>query len=341
MKRIVFHLYRMEQCGGVKVLITLGNLLKQRGYDVVFFVADNKTSPSFPSDCKFVFGEPVFDGNKKRLAWLRSVEYDADVAIATFHMTAYSVWLNKSRVKKKIYYMQAYEPDFYSDSFLRLRKLFHIYLASVFSYYLPLYKVANCRGSKKGVPFFLRHKVPEIPPGIEPAIYYPRPRKNEVFTIGHLSRRDNWKGSDEFFKAMKMLIEKGYSIKIVAAYDLWKETYGVPYERVIPKNEIELAEYYSTMDVVVSSVWQKGFGYPPLETMACGSVSIATPMDYGRPFHDHIPIKIKSPESIVKAVEYAMQNPEKTEVIRRNGLKTSEDFHWNRVVDKWIDLIEN
>ncbi len=340
MKKIVFHLFDIPQNGGVRVLFTIGNLLKERGYDVEYLVASGEQNLPFPSSCKFHFSAKPLKSFYSRIKWLSRKIYSSDVAIATFHPTAYSVYYNKSVTEKKFYYIQAYEPQFYTDTIKNMFFKFPYYLCAVLSYKLPLIRVVNCSGSKRGLSRSGAESAIEIPAGIDPAVYYPREKIPGILTVGHISRREIWKGSRDFFKAMKILQTKGYNLDVKVAYDLCEKTYGVNYRKVFPKTDLELADFYSSCDIVVSAVWQKGFPYPPLETMACGSLSVATPMDYGNPMHDHIPVKIKSPNSIVEAVEFAIKNPDIARQIRVNGVNTAKKYYWHAVADKWVTLIE-
>src|SRR5574337_492836 len=297
MKKITFHLFDIGQNGGVRVLFIIGNLLKNRGYDVEYLVASGEKRMPFPSNCTFRFPAKPLKSFYSRIKWLSRETYFSDVVIATLHPTAFSVNYNKSRAVKKIYYIQAYEPQFYTENAIK------------------------------------------IPAGIDPAVYYPRKKNPGILTVGHISRKETWKGSRDFFRAMKIL-QKRYTINVQVAYDLCEKTCGVNYQKVFPKTDLELADFYSSCDVVVSTVWQKGFPYPPLETMACGSLSVSTPIDYGSPMHDHIPIKIKSPDSIVEAIEYATNKRATPHQISINGLTTSKKYYWHTVVDQWVDLIE-
>lgn len=339
MKKITFHLFDIGQNGGVRVLFIIGNLLKNRGYDVEYLVASGEKRMPFPSNCTFRFPAKPLKSFYSRIKWLSRETYFSDVVIATLHPTAFSVNYNKSRAVKKIYYIQAYEPQFYTDNAIKLLFKLPYYLSAVFSYKLPLIKVVNCSGSKKGLSGPEAEKAIEIPAGIDPAVYYPRKKNPGILTVGHISRKETWKGSRDFFRAMKIL-QKRYTINVQVAYDLCEKTCGVNYQKVFPKTDLELADFYSSCDVVVSTVWQKGFPYPPLETMACGSLSVSTPIDYGSPMHDHIPIKIKSPDSIVEAIEYAMNNRDIAHQISINGLNTAKKYYWHTVVDQWVDLIE-
>lgn len=262
---------------------------------------------------------------------------DADVAVATFHATAFALHWNKSAIGRKLYYVQAYEPEFYSDSMWHLLKRWPMMLMAGASYLIPLEKVVNCEGSRKGLSWRQRSLARELPPGIDLDVYQPARKNNEELTIGHVSRREWWKGSDYFFRAMAMLRSRGVKSRVRVAYDLWPKTHGVAYEAVHPKSEVELAQFYSGLDVLVSTVCQKGFGYPPLEAMACGAICVSTPIDFGRPWVDHVPIEANSATSIVNA----LQQLDRIDVgsMLRAGHKTASAYDWRTVGASWNELL--
>jgi glycosyltransferase involved in cell wall biosynthesis len=338
--KVAFLLYAIPQNGGVKVLFRVGNLLRERGFGVTYYVAEPGRELPFPSECKFVFSTEYYGNAIGRVAWLARTRIEADVTVATFHPTALALHLNRSVTGRKFYYVQAYEPEFYSDSLAHFARRWPMMLAAGASYLLPLEKIVNCPGSTKGLTARDRERSPEIPPGIDLRLYRPRPHHGDQMVIGHISRREGWKGSRHFFRAMARLRERGHKFRVRIAYDLCPETSGLNYEAVMPKTEADLAEYYSGLDVMVSTVCQKGFGYPPLETMASGALCLATPMDFGQPGVDHVPILANSTESIVHAMEQVFALRDRQRFIEA-GLCTARQFDWSRIGDLWCEVLTN
>lgn len=342
-KKVTILLYSLVPTGGLKVLFKVGNKLKERGYDVSFYVAENIADHplQYENDCEIISAnETVPYQLFPRLAYLMNAKIDADIIIATYFPTAVAAYFNPNIKGKLWYYVQADETHFFSFRLITLVRRFHYYLLAHLSYIVPINKIVNCKGSKASLS--KKQSYPEIPPGFEPSIYYPqRTEKNKVLKIGHISRVERRKGSEEFFLAMKMLREQGVEFELLIAYDFCKETAGLNYSSVKPKSEIELAAFYSSCDIVVSTVWEKGFAYPPLESMACGAISIATPIDYGKEWHDHIPIPVNNPAAIKDAVLWIIHNPNEAETIRQNGLETSKNYTWDFITDKWINVIES
>lgn len=339
-KKVVFLLYSKLPTGGLKVLFKVGNGLLQRGYDVVFEVSEyaDDFKLEYENHCEVIHSpKPIPLRLFTRIAYLLRLKTNADCYIATYFPTAVAGYFNRGIRDKLIYYVQADETHFFSFRWQTFLRRFHYFALSHLSYVLPIRKVVNCEGSKASLN--KNESYPVIPPGFDPNVYHPVERKSSKLRIGHISRNEVRKGSIEFFKAMEMLRSGGLDFELVIAYNKCQKTLGLEYEVIMPSNENELASFYASCDIVVSTVWEKGFAYPPLETMACGALSLSTPIDYGEPWFDHIPIEVNNPDSIAEAVRWVVGHPEKAREIRENGLRTSKDFHWDRIIDMWEKVI--
>lgn len=339
--KVAIYMYSFVGGGGAKVLIRTANNLRSRGYNVVLVVAEpeGENPLQYENDCEIIYAPAPLRSIGQRILWLSRVKVDAEFAIATFFPTAFSVFLSRVRFRKRIYYIQAYEAEIFSRPMRGLILRPHYYLLARLSYYLPLVQIVNCEGSRAGLSSRRRWRAHQIEPGIDPVIYHPIARSDGILRIGHLGRRLESKGSGDFFAAMKILRDMGESFEICVAYDHWPETSGLEYEVIQPTDERELAHFYGSCDIVVSTTWIKGFGYPPLEAMACGSVSFATPMDFGAPYVDHIPIRPRDPQSIVQAFFWFKENPDKVSTIKFAGMQTAKTFYWANITEKWLPIL--
>jgi hypothetical protein len=72
--------------------------------------------------------------------------------------------------------------------------------------------------------------------------------------------------------------------------------------------------------------------------MASGALCVATPMDFGRPGIDHLPILASSSHSIVRTMErvFALNDPAP---FIDAGLHTAARFSWDRIADQWCDCL--
>ncbi len=78
--------------------------------------------------------------------------------------------------------------------------------------------------------------------------------------------------------------------------------------------------------------------YPPLEAMASGVLCVATPMDFGQPGVDHIPILANSSDSIVRVMQRVFTLQDHAPFIEA-GLRTAATFSWDRIADQWCTLL--
>lgn len=339
-KKIVFLVYSKVPTGGLKVLFKVGNGLLNRGYDVSFLIAEEESAYKleYQNSCNLIHSKNRVPYRLfNRLFFLLRTKINADVIIATYFPTAIAGYFNKDIKGKLIYYVQADESHFFSFRLLTLVRRFHYFALAKISYMLPIEKVVNCNGSKASLSKDKNYV--EIPPGFDPTIYFPKETTNKRLKIGHISRIEVRKGSAEFFLAMKHLRESGVDFDLFIAYDFCDKTQGLNYESVSPKSEAELAHFYRSCDIVVSTVWEKGFAYPPLETMACGSISISTPIDYGSAGNDHISIPINDYLAIQNSILWVVNNPEAAELVRQSGIKTASNYTWDQVLDRWETVL--
>jgi hypothetical protein len=72
--------------------------------------------------------------------------------------------------------------------------------------------------------------------------------------------------------------------------------------------------------------------------MASGALCLATPMDFGEPGVDHVPILANSTGSIVDAMEQALALRDRRRFIEA-GLHTARQFDWNRIGDLWCEVL--
>jgi len=340
-KNIVFLIYSKVPTGGLKVLFKVGNGLLNRGFNVTYTIAEDEAAfkLEYQNSCKLVHAPTKVPYRLfSRLGYLLKVNVESDFVIATYFPTAIAGYFNPKIKGKLLYYVQADETHFFSFRLITLVRRFHYYFFAKLSYLLPIEKIINCEGSKASLS--KKSTYMEISPGFDPKIYFPRKRKEGKFRIGHISRVERRKGSEEFFLAMKQIQEEGIDIEIYIAYDFCKNTKNVVYQSTMPKDEFELADFYSSCDVVVSTVWEKGFAYPPLETMACGALSISTPIDYGQPGKDHISIPVNDVDAIKRAIKWVMQNPMEANKIKDAGIETASHYSWDQIIDRWESVLK-
>jgi glycosyltransferase involved in cell wall biosynthesis len=109
-------------------------------------------------------------------------------------------------------------------------------------------------------------------------------------------------------------------------------------EVIIPNNDIELARYYKSLDILIApgTVQHGAPHYPVLEAMAC-AIPVVTTGYYGADDSTAWIVKNRSFESIVSAVKNIINNSELTYSKSLKALQIAQQLDWEIVSKKMID----
>ena len=206
---------------------------------------------------------------------LRRYARNSDLVLANHSLIAWPVAL--ARVgRKRAYYVQAYEPDYYfAESRWEDRILG---LMARASYLLPLRQIVNS-------PSYLDHPALSaqyaVPPGIDFEVFKPASAlpPSPPLIVGCIGRLEPFKGTRYVFEAVQQLVSEGAPIQLVSAYHIPPDMPTGPWHtHVVPQSDLELAEFYRGLHVLVSpAIGQQGAPhYPVLEALASGIPVIAT-----------------------------------------------------------------
>lgn len=233
---------------------------------------------------------------------------DCDVNIATFCLTAYPTYY--SRKGKGTYLIQHYEPLFFNDKKRKTR--------AQFSYELPLKKVCVSKWLTEKV------KGAYIGNGINLDKYKPTKSKKK-FDVMIIKRNLSWKGN--YSPIISELKKKKLNV-FVADGRLSDE------EMVCAYNSSRLLLYLSE---------QEGFGYPPLEAMACGVPVITTPcVEYACHLENAYVLEEHYFNSdILNAIHAINSNEKLYDKLMENGLKTSSQYNVSKAVELFIKEVLN
>lgn len=278
--KILIPTFNFGANGGGRVLSELANVWIALGHECDFLAPETANKPYFPSKANIILsnrrgiitgdrrnGEMVrYDGVLSVISGLREIGHRYDVILANQSLTAWPVCFINCGKANKFYYIQAYEPDYYSP-FSQTAE----YLLSRLSYVLPLKQIANS-ATYKGMGI---HPTDVIPPGIDLSIF--RRRENHVkfsgkkeIVLGTIGRIEPYKGTATAVSAYRALRASDSRLRLKVALGNVKISDDV--EIVDIKSDIELSEYYRSLDVlIVSCSYQYGAPhYPVIEAMASG-----------------------------------------------------------------------
>lgn len=356
--KIMIPMWDFGKSGGQRVLACLANSWIKLGHEVVFVVPFETEKPYFPIEAEIYFID--WNGNKveqkesekrKRFpplvffakmralsAFLKKHSQYYDVVIANYCFTSYPVAFS-SKAKLNVYYIQAYEPDFFKESNGMVRRLWHKFLEflSWLTYYLPLLRVVNSEIYQE---YKNIRSENVVHPGLDFSIYYPRENsKIDPFTIGCIGRKAKFKGSDDVGEAVRLLHNSGYPVKLKVAFH--PVTY-VNHELVSPHGDKKLADFYRSLSVLVApgTIQLGAVHYPVIEAMAC-NVPVITTGYYPASDKNAYIVPLGSPQSIANAIIALMNNAELASKKSSIAQKDISHLSWENASRKFVEIMEN
>ncbi len=298
--RILIPVIGFGKAGGYRVLAEFASQWVNLGCVVDFLVHDALSEPYFPTkagilrirrdgsisrgaerqscctDRKLPHALEIYTRLFKALCIIGG-EYD--VILANHSLTTFPVFLARCGSARKIYYVQAYEPDYFGlRPGLKNAILKHL---SRLSYHLPLSQIAN---AAVYVNYREINATAWVPPGIDRTVFHrrvesPRFARDKKWTIGSIGRPELDKGTADVQRAFEIIAKADPLVHLKLAYGTARRNWS--HERaeiVCPSNDVELAEFYRSVDVLVAAPTQQfgGYHYPVLEAMSCGTPVIST-----------------------------------------------------------------
>lgn len=339
---IAIPILTFSKAGGHRVLAKLASIWCENGHNVEIILCYESES-YFPLDGKIKIthlrGKSVFDNLRKIIEYIHNNYYKYDVIIANQNRTSFYLFLGCIRhmnFSKCYYYIQAYEPEFYSFGFTKgLDNFFKVYAA--ISYYLPLKRVVNSN-------VYLNYKNLQakrvVYPGIDLELYYPKQLTffSKRIKIGTIGRNESWKGTADVCRAMEILKSEGIEFDFYIAF---VDFDTIPHYFVKPDGDSKLSNFYRDMDIVVAAC--KGqYGaihYPVIETMAVGTSIVCT--DY-YPSSEENAYKVdgSSPKQIAEAIKRIIYNKEEAINKRVQALRDIQQFGWPVIAQKFLDYLK-
>lgn len=359
--RILIPITTFEAAGGFRVLSELANYWTAAGHTVHFLADARSKPPYFPTiapvlhygrdgvsvgnnEISELFGK---SGNARSIYTrmfkaLNQIGRDYNVILANHSFTALPVALARTGSARKWYYIQAYEPEYYSfHSGWRGRVL---QMISALSYKLPLAQVANA-------PIYLGYKSIRaqqwIPPGLDLKLFYRR-QQTPVFSperpvvLGTIGRHEPTKGTSDVLAAFELLAQRYPNIRLNVAFGNLPEGWTHPRAAItVPTSDAELAAYYRSVDILIAAgtVQHGACHYPVLEAMASGTPVITTgylPADDTNAWL----VPAHRPAAIVAAVEEILGTPaqELNQRLDRAAVAI-ERFGWMQVAADFSNLM--
>ena len=359
--KILIPISSFERAGGFRVLSELASHWTHRGHTVDFLVDARSNKPYFPTVARIlsfnaegllVTGGALNAsfaslGNARSiylgmLRALNRIGADYDVVLANHSFTALPVALARTGRASKWYYIQAYEPEYYSFmSGWRGRVLQGL---SALSYKLPLTQIANA-------PVYMNYRGIRakewIPPGLDLNIFVRRAQSpsfasDQPIVLGTIGRSEATKGTVDVLAAFEQLASSDPRIRLRIAYGNLPDGWQHPRAEIVePQGDVGLAEYYRSVDILIApgTVQLGACHYPVLEAMASGTPVITTgylPADESNAWL----VPVNAPDAIADAVKTIVALPDlKLEARLDAAVAAVASFDWAYVSADFLSLI--
>ncbi|MFY9810954.1 glycosyltransferase family 4 protein [Aquabacterium sp.] len=348
-KRILIPIIGFGPQGGYRVLSELANAWIRAGHECTFLVPATSPEPYFPTTAKILrcdrnsaFSDQPsskrargIDNVLSIFAGLKCVGKNYDVILGNHCLTAWPVYLANCGSARKIYYIQAYEPDYYSPFKDPIK-----HLLARGSYLLRLRQIANASIYQGwGI-----NPEAVIPPGIDLTIFTQKIDKEsfankQTITLGTIGRSEPYKGTGTALAAYRMLRKHDQRLRMKVAFGNVEPADDI---EIVPiRGDAQLASFYRSIDILlVTCRGQHGAPhYPLIESMASGTPVIHTGYCPGDT-NNSWPASDTSATSIANATTdliYASEDEIKRRVT--NARKEIEgNFSWNVVAQQFESL---
>ena len=348
--KILIPIVAFGKNGGHRVLSMLANYMIKRRHEVSFICCFKDTDPYFPTQANIIDLSEKHNDKIKNKSLFYKLKFlkkgiekynDFDIIVANQCMTAYPVRFAKAKAKK-VYYIQAYEPDFYRLNGFLLKNIPLWFFARI-SYKLDLHQIVNS-------PIYYNY--PDIkarnfvPPGINLEIFYPKTEKKiktDRFIIGCIGRTQKYKGTNLVLKSYDLIREKLDNICLDIAFGdpcLIDNKKNITVS--LPKSDSELADYYRKIDILIApnAIQLGAYHYPVMEAMACGIPVITSGHLPGNSTNAWI-IRKKNIEDIVKQTVKVFSSSQKVQEKIERGKLEVKRLSWPKVVNDFEDLLNN
>jgi len=351
--RITFILPNVEISGGVKAVFEFANNLHDRGHNVCVLYPMVLTLPGAKQTiieltmrinaggykCKQNIQIDWFDLKADLIKVPTLAERhipDADIVVATWWATAYSVSRYSNCKGAKFYLAQHYE--IWGGPVEKVNN----------SYKLGLRIIVNSTWLKNILQDKLKVEVEDLilhSPDLDQ--FYPEEKKmiGETTRILMPFRNIEWKGAQDGIKAFEIVRGKNYNVQLVMfgpASDKKVPSYVEFHEKAYKD---KLREIYNSCDIFVFPSHVEGFGMPPMEAMLCKCAVVTTNVgavpDYAIHGKTAMFCPPKAPEQLAENIIMLLVDPDLRKRIADAGYKhVVQNFSWDNATTSLEKLFE-
>lgn len=341
--------------GGNRVLAQLASEFVKKGHQVDF-VSPAVEAPYFPTIANIYWAQPngkvsndkpdrykvkgfiqIFLSLLVGLIHLSKNNYD--IIFANHSLTVYPILF--SRIKgRRVYYIQAYEPEYYRN--LKGLKNSIFYRLAKRSYLFKFHHVVNSH-------IYSNYKeiknAPVVYPGINLSLFFPKrsyPIPDTGLKLGTIGRSEPYKGTKYILEAFRKirLINKTAELFIAFGDKALDEEPGITI--LNPHGDEALANFYRSIDVYIcaGTIQHGAIHYPVIESMACNTPLITT-VYYPANNENCYLIAPESASSIFEAYTNLKSDQHLLLDRRKNALNDVQQFDWKLVSEKMLGIFSD
>lgn len=349
--KILIPVLSFGNAGGYRVLSKIADELIFFGHQVEFLCPEGSNMPYFPTAAKIGWigsngiiyeqkdhqpsGKDNFISIQKKLtSALQKIPEDSyDVIIANHSLTVFPV-LRSALKHKTLYYVQAYEPDYYRLLGGIKNKI--LCFLSALTYRKDIFTVVNSAIYKDYKKLDTSNV---LYPGIDFSLFYPnngaafnQQDDNETIIIGTVGRLERFKGTIYVLDAFNMIRQKYPAAELHVAFGNQADYEGCDGVYCFqPKGDKALGDYYRSLNYYFCAGFTQigAFHYPIVEAMACGIPVITTQYNPADDNNSWLTDICNVPD-IVKKFELALNNPQLKDEKVQQAIIDTKQFNWKR-----------
>lgn len=356
--KICIPMFGFGRAGGMRTFSLFANEWNKSGHEVTFLCHNSTPDPYYPTIANILYydddGRPcsksnevckkprsIYSGMFSLYRALNKVEHKFDVAIANFYPTAFALKYS-SLVAKKVYYIQAYEPGFFTGS-SRHERMARVLAKR--SYNLGLQMIVNARTYYDYANIASVHLA--LPP-VDLSIFHPKSSPgvigNRPIKIGMIGRNVGWKGGDYVMRAFEILRSKNIGLDkyhLHVAFGGDEVSMRPSVYKNYPQNDTELAAFYREMDIFIAvpTLQYGAVHYPVVEALASGTPLITTGY-YPATSANSWLVEPHSPDAIVAAIESIDEEPHLAIARSERGLTDPQEHCSIRVARQFLKYLQ-
>ena len=347
------------RAGGYRVLSNFASEWKSLGHDVVFLCPKDYHDLYYPTTAQVEYLPTIYSklpgflrikvlrdlfGLVSLLLALLARAGRDDVIVANRDLTAFPTRLAALLKRSRgLYYIQAYEPEFYEFPNPLLRAIARAVSASTYS--LNMLRIVNSPIYRK---FYRLRSKHVAPPGIDLTIFHPKvtegPATDGRLTLGCIGRVEIWKGTRDVVEAVQSLREQGLDVRLRMAFHRPEEFAHLDWiELVQPHGDPNLAEFYRSCDFFIAAgkIQYGAFHYPAAESLAVGTTLVGSPYFPATSENAYLFQECNS-EAIAAALLGAIRDDEASRRARvEAGLRDVAGLSWERAASRFLEHLRS